>query len=129
MLPLKEWLFFHYHILACTLFKFGNKSLNYFPLPIRVFPLRCIFRPVQRLSSLFFFQFKYRIPLGLRLRIVYKFKCQCCDALYFGETIRHLHTCISEHMGISACTGKPLSKSSFSDILSHHQSSGHPIEL
>ena len=79
--------------------------------------------------SFFFFQFKYRIPLGLRLRIVYKFKCQCCDALYFGETIRHLHTCISEHMGISACTGKPLSKSSFSDILSHHQSSGHPIEL
>ena len=55
-------------------------------------------------------------------------KCQCCDALYFGETIRHLHTRISEHMGISACTGKPLSKPSFSNILSHHQSSGHPID-
>ena len=57
-----------------------------------------------------FFRFKDRIPLGLRSRVVYKFKCQCCDALYFGETIRHLHTRISEHMGISACTGKPLSK-------------------
>ena len=44
------------------------------------------------------------------------------------ETIRHLHTRISEHMGISACTGKPLSKPSFSNILSHHQSSGHPID-
>ena len=80
--------------------------------------LRCIFRPVQRLSS--FFRFKDRIPLGLRSRVVYKFKCQCCDALYFGETIRHLHTRISEHMGISACTGnllKPLSKPSFFNIL------------
>ena len=47
--------------------------------------LQCIFRPVQRLSTFF------RIPLGLRSRVVYKFKCQCCDALYFGETIRHLH--------------------------------------
>ena len=84
------------------------------------------FRPVQRLSS--FFRFKDRIPLGLRSRVVYKFKCQCCDVLYFGETIRHLYTRISEHMGISACTGKPLSKPSFSNILSHHQSSGHPID-
>ena len=50
------------------------------------------------------------------------------NALYFGETIRHLHTRISEHMGISACTDKPLSKPSFSNILSHHQSSGHPID-
>ena len=32
--------------------------------------LRCIFRPVQRLSS-FFFRFKDRIPFGLRSRVVY----------------------------------------------------------
>ena len=64
----------------------------------------------------------------LRSRGVYKFKCQCCEALYFDETIRHLHTRISEHMGISACTGKPISKPSFSNILSHRQSSGHPID-
>ena len=88
--------------------------------------LRCIFQLVQRLSS--FLRFKDRIPLGLRSRVVYKFECQCCDTLYFGETIRHLHTRISEHMGISACTGRPLSKPSFSNILSHHQSSGHPID-
>ena len=35
--PKRVVIFFHYHILACTLFKFGNKSLNYFPLPIRIF--------------------------------------------------------------------------------------------
>ena len=37
-----------------------------------------------------------------------------------GETV-------SEHMGISGSTGKPLSKPPFSNIRDHHQSSGHPI--
>ena len=46
-------------------------------------------------------------------------------ALYFGETIRHFQTRISERMGILVCTDKSLSKLSFSNILSHHQSSGH----
>ena len=87
--------------------------------------IRCIFRPMQRLST--FFRFKDRIPLSLRSRIVYKYKCQCCNALYVGETVRHFHKRISEHMGISGYTGKPLSKPPFSNIRDHHQSSGHPI--
>ena len=53
----------------------------------------------------------------------------CASEQFFAVLpIRHLHTRISEHVGISACTGKPLSKPSFSNILSHHQSSGHPID-
>ena len=60
--------------------------------------IRCIFRPMQRLST--FFRFIDRIPLSLRSRIVYKYKCQCCNALYVGETVRHFHKRISEHMGI-----------------------------
>ena len=88
--------------------------------------IRCIFRPMQRLST--FFRFKDRIPLSLRSRIVYKYKCQCCIALlYVGETVRHFHKRISEHMEISGSTGKPLSKPPFSKIRDHHQSSGHPI--
>ena len=80
---------------------------------------------MQRLSA--FFRFKDHIPLSLRLRIVYKYKCQCCNALYVGETVRHFHKCISEHMGISAFTGKPLSKPPVSNIRNHHQASGDPI--
>ena len=89
--------------------------------------IRCIFRPMamQRLST--FFRFKDRIPLSLRSRIVYKYKCQCCNALYVGETVRHFHKRISEHMGISGSTGKPISKPPFSNIRDHNQSSGHPI--
>ena len=79
--------------------------------------IRCIFRPMQRLST--FFRFKDRIPLSLRSRIVYKYKCQCCNALYVGETVRHLR----KRMGILGCTGKPLSKPPFSSIRDHHQSS------
>ena len=58
--------------------------------------IRCIFRPMQRLWA--FLGFKDRIPLNLRSRIVYKYKCQCCNALYVGETVRHFHKRISEHM-------------------------------
>ena len=87
--------------------------------------IRRIFRPMQRLSA--FFRFKDRIPLSLRSRIVYKYECQCCNALYVGETVYHIHKGISEHMGISAFTGKPHSKLPFSNIRDHHQASGHPI--
>ena len=75
---------------------------------------------MQRLST--FFRFKDRIPLSLRSRIVYKY-----NALHVGETVRHFHKRISEHMGISGYTGKPLSKPPFSNIRDHHQSSGHPV--
>ena len=58
--------------------------------------IRCTFRPMQRLSA--FFRFKDRIPLRLRSRIVYKYKCQCSNALYVGKTVRHFNKGISEHM-------------------------------
>ena len=87
--------------------------------------IRCIFRPVQRLSA--FFWFKDRIHLFLRSRIVYKYKCQCCNALYVSETVRYFYKRISELMGISTFTGKRLSKPPFSNIRDHHQASGHPI--
>ena len=64
--------------------------------------IRCISRPIQRLSA--FFRFKYRIPLSLKLRIVYIYKCQCCNALNVGESVLHFHKRASEHMCISAFT-------------------------
>ena len=42
-------------------------------------------------------------------------------------TTRHLHTCMSEHMGISPYTSKPLSVTSLSTVRSHHRVTGHPI--
>ena len=80
-----------------------------------------VFRPRCRLSD--FFPFKDRIPFAMRSHVVYKYKCQCCDALYVGQTRRHIHTRISEHMGVSSKTGNKLSVSQMSAVLSYSPSS------
>ena len=45
-----------------------------------------------------------------------------------GKTCRHLHTRISEHCGISAFTGKPISSAIKSSILDHSRDFSHPTE-
>ena len=61
----------------------------------------------------------------MRSGVVYLFKCQCCSASYVGQTTRHLHTRISEQLGISPITGKPSSSPVMSSIFSHLNSTGH----
>ena len=80
-------------------------------------------RFVFRISS--FFPFKDKVPKFLRSGVVYSFKCRCCSASYVGQSTRHLHTRISEHLGISPITGKPSSSPAMSSIFSHINSSGH----
>ena len=58
-----------------------------------------VFRSSTRLSS--FFPFKDKVPKFLRSGVVYLFKCRCCSASYVGQTTHHLHTRVSEHLGIS----------------------------
>ena len=58
------------------------------------FTVRFIFQSGRRLSD--FFSFKDRIPKLMRSRVIYKYSCQCCRVLYFGQTRRHFHTRISE---------------------------------
>ena len=38
-----------------------------------------------------------KTPLSVQANIVYQFKCHKCEALYIGETNRHLRTRIAEH--------------------------------
>ena len=87
--------------------------------------LRVVFSPSFRLSN--FFPFKDKIPCELRSHVVYLYKCQCCGALYVGQTRRHIHTCISEHMGVSPLTGKKRSVSTMSGILAHNHTTKHQI--
>jgi hypothetical protein len=59
--------------------------------------IRVVFRPSNcRLSS--FFPFKDRIVTlpCMRWHVVYQFTCQCCSALYVGQTRRHIHARISQ---------------------------------
>ena len=71
--------------------------------------------------------FKDRIPIALRSHVVYQFTCQCCSALYVGQTRRHIHTRISEHIGVSPLTGKERSISTMSSILAHKHMHKHPV--
>ena len=87
--------------------------------------LRFIFRSGRRLSS--FFPFKDRIPMLMRSRVVYNYTCRCCGASYLGQTRRHLHTRISEHMGVSPLTGKKRAIHSLSSVLTHTRRTGHSI--
>ena len=64
----------------------------------------------------------------MRSHVVYKYKCQCCGALYVGQTRRHMHTQISEHMGVASKTGNKLSVSQMmSAVLTHYHLSKHTI--
>ena len=85
--------------------------------------IRFVFRSTSRLSS--FFQFKDKVPKFLRSGVVYLFKCRCCSASYVGQTTRHLHTRVSEHLGISPKTGKRLSSPVPSSISSHLNTTAH----
>ena len=76
-----------------------------------------------------FFPFKDKVPKYLRSSVVYLFKCRCCSASYVGQTTRHLHTRISEHLGISPITGKHSTNPAISSILSHTNASGHPANF
>ena len=80
-------------------------------------------------ESLLFFSFKDKVPKYPRPSVVYLFKCRCCFASYVGQTTRHLHTRISEHLGISPITGKHTSNSTKSSVFSHSCTSGHKVDF
>jgi hypothetical protein len=79
--------------------------------------IRFVFRSTKRLST--FFSFKDKIPKALKSGVVYSFTCRCCSASYVGQTTRHLHTRVSEHLGITPITGKLYVKILPSPAFSH----------
>ena len=127
ILAQKRFFSFAFHTLVNMVYKYAHNFTNYFH-HVTQYPhisVRFVFRPTCRLSD--FFPFKDRIPFSMRSHVVYKYKCQCCGALYVGQTRRHIHTRISEHMGVSSKTGNKLSVSQMSAVLTHHHLSKHTI--
>ena len=66
-----------------------------------------------------FFTLKDEIPIFLRSDLVYKFKCGCCDAIYYGKTKRHFKVRICEHLAVSALTRKRMKGDNDSIIKEH----------
>ena len=75
-----------------------------------------------------FFPYKDKVPVNILSNIVYKFKCEQCDATYYGETKRHLQTRIAEHKGIYPITGKSVPNPQNSKIMEHAIDKNHPIK-
>jgi hypothetical protein len=57
------------------------------------------------------------------------FKCRCRSASYVGQTIRHLNTRVSEHLGISALTRNKSSNPKLTSILQHLNNTGNTASL
>ena len=89
--------------------------------------IRFVLCPAQRLS--YFFSFKDKIPKNLKSCVMYHFKCRCCSASYEGQKVSHLHTRVSEHLGISALTSKESSNPKLIGILQHLNTTGHTVFL
>ena len=73
------------------------------------------------------FKFKDPLPAMLCSHIVYEYSCGDCGSTYVGKSQRHLHTRVAEHRGVSARTGQPLTRPSFSNIRNHSWQCDHRI--
>ena len=78
--------------------------------------LKVISRIKNRLSSKF--TFKNKISKEICSVLCYKFQCSY-NATYYGKTKRHFKVCVSEHMGVSACTGKNIKSTKNSAVRDH----------
>ena len=55
----------------------------------------------------------------MRSLLCYKFQCSSCNATYYGKTKRHFKVRVSEHMGVSARTGKNIKSTKNSAVRDH----------
>ena len=68
--------------------------------------LNIVFKTSTRVSH--YFRFKDKYPSVLKSNIVYKYTCRNCNISYIGKSLRHTIARFSEHLGLSARTGKPV---------------------
>ena len=89
--------------------------------------LKVIFQSPKRLRHLF--TVKDRIPINLCSYILYRYKCQDCNVLYYGKTDRHFHVRACEHLGISHLTGAAYKTPQITAVSQHVTSSKHNADL
>ena len=69
------------------------------------------------------------IPKEISSNLVYKFKCSCCNATYYGQSERHFFFRASEHLGMTPLTGKRAKKPKKSAISDHILLNGHDVSF
>ena len=86
---------------------------------------RIIFTNDFKINS--FFNFKDRLPDGIRSNICYLFTCPQCSLRYIGCSTRAFNVRIFEHLGKSIRTNNLLVKPPFSAIRDHCHNQDHSL--
>ena len=74
----------------------------YFPQIVFKFALKNDFKVKK------FFPFKDKLPAEMLSNVIYQFKCCVCNDTYIGSTSKQAKVRISQHLGISYCTGNRI---------------------
>ena len=69
------------------------------------------------------------ISKEINSHLVYKFKCSCCNATYYGQSKRHFFFRASEHVGMTPLTGKIVKKPKKSSVSDHILLNGHDVSF
>ena len=86
---------------------------------------RIIFTNEFKISD--YFNFKDKIPDGIRSNICYLFTCPQCSLRYIGCSTSAFNVRIFEHLGKSIRTNSLLAKPPFSAIRDHCHNQDHPL--
>ena len=92
---LLENVFAKLSFLGSTLFQIRKKLQKLFSDKLTSCILKIVFTSPVRVKS--FFTFKDKLPKMLLSGLVYKYKCDGCNATYYGKTKRHFSVRICEH--------------------------------
>ena len=87
--------------------------------------LRVIFQTKKRLRT--YFRFKDFVHETLWSNLIYKFLCGSCTVSYIGKTYRHLKVRVSEHLGVSSRTVKPVKGTLSTSVRDHMLVCDHKV--
>ena len=107
---------FHFHILALN-----QKNLRNCVLWLENIFLNaeCKIVLVNKFPVVSFFNYKDKLPAGVRSSLVYKLSWAQCAFTYIGSTGRMLRTRVAEHAGRSYRTGVRLAQPPHSAVREH----------
>ena len=90
---------------------------------VPVFNLKVVSQSRKQLSTLF--TFKDEINKMFHSILVYIFKCNICNDIYYGKNKRHFKVGACKHLGIMPLTGKKVKNPKESAVFDHLVHTGH----
>ena len=122
----KKILSFAFYTMANMVYKYAHSFTNYVQKLTHIFLFVLSF--VLRVDCLTFFHSRTEFLLQWDRMLCINISVNAvAHVTYVGQTRRHIHTRISEHVRVSSKTGSKLSVSQMSAVLTHNHLSKHTI--